>query len=72
MATTYSSLLQKGITNNVVCNKTNDYQVVLGAIDGIEIPNTNIASFMIEEDLFSLLPAASFTMSDARKILRFW
>lgn len=65
MATTYSSLLQKGITNNVVCNKTNDYQVVLGAIDGIEIPNTNIASFIIEEDLFSLLPAASFTMSDA-------
>lgn len=65
MATTYSSLLQKGITNNVVCNKTNDYQIVLGAIDGVEIPNTNIASFMIEEDLFSLLPAASFTMSDA-------
>nr|DAL39679.1 MAG TPA_asm: hypothetical protein [Caudoviricetes sp.] len=69
MATTYSSLLQKGITNNVVCNKTNDYQIVLGAIDGIEIPNTVISSFMIEEDIFSLLPAASFTMTDERKVL---
>lgn len=65
MATTHSSLLQKGITNNVVCNRTNDYQIVLGAIDGIEIPNTDIASFIIEEDIFSLLPAACFSMSDA-------
>ena len=64
-ATTSTSLLQKGITSNTVCKKTNDYQIVLGSITGLELQNTNIVNFVIEEDIFSLLPAASFDIADS-------
>lgn len=64
MATTTTSLFQRGSTTNTVCNLTNDYQVVLGSINGAAIPNTAIVNFILEEDLFSLLPAASFTIVD--------
>ena len=64
MATTSTSLFQKGSTTNTVCKRTNDYQIVLGSIDGAEIPSTAIANFILEEDIFSLLPAASFTVID--------
>lgn len=63
-ATTSTSLLQKGVTNNTVCKKTNDYQIVLGSINGMELSNTHIAKFVIEEDIFSLLPAACFDYTD--------
>ena len=64
MATTSTSLFQKGSTTNTVCKRTNDYQIVLGTINGAEIPSTAIANFILEEDIFSLLPAASFTVVD--------
>jgi len=64
-ATTSTSLLQRGVASNTVCNKTNDYQIVLGSIDGLELANTNIKNFQIEEDIFSLLPAMCFDMVDA-------
>lgn len=64
-ATTSTSLLQRGVSSNTVCNKTNDYQIVLGSIDGLELANTNIKNFQIEEDIFSLLPAMCFDMVDS-------
>lgn len=63
-ATTSTSLLQRGISSNTVCNKTNDYQIVLGSITGLELQNSNISNFLISEDIFSLLPAASFDIVD--------
>lgn len=64
-ATTSTSLLQRGIASNTVCNKTNDYQIVLGSINGLELPNTNIKNFLLSEDIFSLLPTLCFDMVDA-------
>jgi len=64
-ATTSTSLLQRGISSNTVCNKTNDYQIVLGSITGLELQNSNISNFLIEEDIFSLLPSASFDIVDS-------
>ena len=64
-ATTSTSLLQRGVASNTVCNKTNDYQIVLGSINGLELPNTNIKNFLLSEDIFSLLPTLCFDMVDA-------
>ena len=64
-ATTSTSLLQRGVASNTVCNKINDYQIVLGDINGLELSNTNIKQFLIEEDIFSLLPSLCFDIVDA-------
>ena len=64
-ATTSTSLLQRGVPSNTVCNKTNDYQIVLGSIDGMELSNTNIKNFLLSEDIFSLLPTVCFDMNDS-------
>lgn len=65
MPTTSTSLFQRGSNTNTVCHFANDYQIVLGSINGVEIPNTSVTNFILEEDLFSLLPAVSITVVDS-------